>query len=191
MKELEAYKEMLKKMDSFLDKKGSLRISKFIRSNFDNIKEIQKRGFQLKEIVSCLSENLNSEVNYASFWSSMKRHSEKLRNESNTPEREKTTLSKEIKKEKLNNDVNVEKEKSVSDEIKNTEEKPDLEWIKKPEFEHINRDQIIDVIIEYGITEQEVIDLKLPLYTLKCLDILISYGEKKKAEAINRIYFGN
>lgn len=180
MKELEAYKKMLKKMDSFLDKKGSLRISKFIRSNFDNIKEIQKRGFQLKEIVSSLSENLNSEVNYASFWSSMKRHSERIKSKKN-PEKE--TFKKE--------NVVTERKKLVSDEIKDTEKKPDLEWIKKPEFEHINRDQIIDIITEYGITEQEVIDLKLPLYTLKCLDILISYGEKKKSEEIGKLYFGN
>lgn len=180
MKKLEAYNEMIKNTDSFLNKKGSFMVSRFIRSNYENIEEILERGFQLKEITENLSHSLNIDVNYASFWVSMKRHSERIKSKKN-PEKE--TFKKE--------NVVTERKKLVSNEIKDTEKKPDLEWIKKPEFEHINRDQIIDIITEYGITEQEVIDLKLPLYTLKCLDILISYGEKKKSEEIGKLYFGN
>lgn len=183
MKELEAYKEMLKKTDSFLNKKGSLRISKFIRSSFDNIKEIQERGFQLKEIASGLSEDLNSEVNYASFWSSIKRHSERIK-------RKKTILFKESEKEKLSDDVSAEKEKPVSDEIKDLEKDIELDWINKPEFRQINNPHLIKEIINYELTEDDIRSLNLPPHPIKCLELITDLGERRKAEKIDKIYFG-
>ena len=78
MKELEEYKEMLKKIDSFLNKKGSLMNSRFIRFNFTYIEQILNKGFQLKEITDSLSENLDSRINYGSFWNSYNRHLKKI-----------------------------------------------------------------------------------------------------------------
>ena len=180
MKDLDEYQRLLENKEDFL-KNNKLKYSKFVRSKIVSIKEILNKGFHLKEIISNLENDLKVKILYISFWSSVYRQSK----------RGKENFTEGKKKEAVEKEPITKKDESVSDEIKNAEKKPDLEWIKKPEFEHINRDQIIDVIIEYGITEQEVIDLKLPLYTLKCLDILISYGEKKKSEEIDKLYFGN
>lgn len=102
MKKLEAYNEMIEDADSFLNKDGSLSISKFVRSNYDNIKKILKRGFYLSEITENLSRSLNVDIKYQSFWTAMKRHSERIKRKNSKKENfKKKNVVAERKKEVL------------------------------------------------------------------------------------------
>lgn len=182
MKELEEYKEMLKKIDSFLNKKGSLMNSRFIRFNFTYIEQILNKGFQLKEITDSLSENLDSRINYGSFWNSYNRHLKKINGKNKQVEK--------LKNEEVLDNIIVEKEKSVSDEIKDSEKNIELDWIKKPEFRQINNPHLIKEIISYELTEDDIRSLNLPPHPIKCLELITDLGLRRKAEKIDKIYFG-
>lgn len=65
-----------------------------------------------------------------------------------------------------------------------------MDWIKKPEFRQINNPFLIKEIINYELTEDDIRSLKLPLHPIKCLELITDLGERKKAERIDKIYFG-
>lgn len=165
--------------------KGRFMYSRFIRDLYNEIEALSK-SYQLSEIIVFLNDDLNMDLKYNSFIKALGRYKSK-----NTINKKvENVITVESEEIKTNTKIS-ENKKSVSDEIKDSEKNIELDWIKKPKFDHLNKKEIIETIIEYGITEQEVIDLNLPLYTLKCLDLLISYGEEKKAKEIGKLYFGN
>ncbi len=172
------YKSLIENLKISVNVNGKIQYAQFVRLSYEHLKYFLDRSFNLKEMSRLLGKDLNLEIRYKSLWEAYNRY------------------IKNIEKNKINViEANPEGEfkdkEETRKENKKTELKSDLEWIKKPEFEHLNKKQIIETIIKYGITEQEVINLNLPLYTLKCLDLLINYGEKKKSKEIGKLYFGN
>lgn len=180
------YKSLIENLKASIDGDGSIQYAQFIRLSYDHLKYFLDRSFNLKEISRLLEKDLNLKIRYRSLWEAYNRYIKNI-------EKNKNNIIENIPEGGFQNKEKprIENKKPVSDEIKDSEKNIELDWIKKPKFDHLNKKEIIETIIEYGITEQEVIDLNLPLYTLKCLDLLISYGEEKKAKEIGKLYFGN
>mgnify|MGYP001212018244 CR=1 FL=1 len=164
------------------DDNGKIQYARFVRFSFREITHFLNMNFNLNDIAITLIRDTGLNVRYHSLWVAYNRALKK--NKSNVIEIEKDNLTEK-------REENVITKKEEKEVLESDEDNLELDWITKPEFEHINRKQIIEIIKRYEITEQEVIDLKLPLYTLKCLDILINYGEKKKSKEIGKLYFGN
>lgn len=197
MEKLEPYKEIIKNIELFLNKNNSLMISKFIRSNFNYISEIQEHGFLLKEITENLSNNLNIDINYNSFWVSLNRHLKKISGN-------KKATNEVFKNEENENLVGTKTEKTKGSEkkiITDTEGEPkeielddDYSWLKDPElgFDHLDHPVIIDTLKNYQLTIDDLREIKVDKikYNIKCLDLITALGEKRKEERIDQIYFG-
>lgn len=197
MEKLEPYKKMIKNIEPFLNEKKSLMISKFIRSNIRYIREIQEEGFLLKEISDNLSNNLNIDINYNSFWVSINRHLKKISGN-------KKATNEVFKNEENENLVGTKKEKTKGSEkkvITDTEGEPkeiefddDYSWLKDPElgFDHLDHPVIIDTLKNYQLTIDDLREIKVDKikYNVKCLDLITALGEKRKEERISEIYFG-
>lgn len=179
MKDLDEYQRLLENKEDFL-KNNKLKYSKFVRSKIVSIKEILDKGFHLKEIISNLENDLKVKILYISFWSSVYRQSK----------RGKENFTEGKKKEAVEKEPITKKHESVSDEIKDSEKNIELDWINKPEFRQINNPYLIKEIIKYELTEDDIRSLKLPPHPIKCLEKITDLGERRKAEKIDKIYFG-
>lgn len=197
MNKLEPYKKMIKDIELFLNKKKSLMISKFIRSNFRNIREIQEEGFHLKEITDDLSKNLNIDINYNSFWVSMNRHLKKIsgnKKATNEVFKNKEIIKNENSIEAKKEKVITEREPKESESIIEEEEEDDYSWLKDPKlgFDHLDHPVFYKLLKDYELTIDDLREIGVDgiKYNVKCLDLITALGEKRKEERINEIYFG-
>lgn len=147
------------------------------------------------EITDNLSNNLNIDINYNYFWVSINRHLKKISgNKKATNEVFKNEENESLvgtKKEKIKGS---EKKVITEGEPKEIEFEDDYSWLKDPElgFDHLDHPVIIDTLKKYQLTIDDLREINVNgiKHKLKCLDLIIALGEKRKEERISEIYFG-
>lgn len=176
MENTSEYKRLVEQLRLNSNEVGAIKYSRFVRFTFKELTYFLNKNFNLNDIAITLSRDLGINVRYHSLWVAYTRALKKNNSIINIEESKENVITK--------------KEESVSDEIKDSEKNIELDWIKKPEFRQINNPYLIKEIIKYELTEDDIRSLKLPPHPIKCLELITDLGERRKAERIDKIYFG-